>query len=197
MRSVESRASDSFITKKSEFIGVLAPLQSMDQVKTLVQDEWRTHSDARHIAWAALADHKVKIDDDNEPSGTAGMPILNVLQHKELSQVICLVIRYFGGIKLGAGGLTRAYSQAASLAVQASEIIEDETRDHCTLVVDYKREDLVRRILSGWDAEIKSTQYGNNWQADISFAEKNKQQLVRDLTDQCLGQIQFYFTPDH
>ncbi|MGM8889650.1 YigZ family protein [Psychrobacter sp. 1Y1] len=108
--------------KKSEFIAYAYPVTSREQAMFHVEQMRAQYPDARHFCWAYIIGDpdnttSAGFDDDGEPSGTAGRPILNVLQHKSIGNVIIIVVRYFGGIKLGAGGLTRAYAGSAQAAV--------------------------------------------------------------------------------
>ncbi|MCG3841961.1 YigZ family protein [Psychrobacter sp. Ps1] len=108
--------------KKSEFIAYAYPVTSREQAMFHVEQLREQYPDARHFCWAYIIGDpdnttSAGFDDDGEPSGTAGRPILNVLQHKSIGNVIIIVVRYFGGIKLGAGGLTRAYAGSAQAAV--------------------------------------------------------------------------------
>lgn len=106
------------VIRKSRFIARVAPVEGREQVKALADQAWQEHPDARHVCWAYQigppgSAAEAGMNDDGEPSGTAGKPILNVIQHKDMGDVAVIVIRYFGGIKLGAGGLVRAYAGAA------------------------------------------------------------------------------------
>ena len=105
--------------KKSKFLGYKYNISSADEVGGILADLKKEHKKARHIAWGYIisSPHLEKCSDDGEPSGTAGRPILNVLQKRGLSNCMVAVVRYFGGIKLGAGGLVRAYSKSASEAL--------------------------------------------------------------------------------
>ena len=109
--------------KKSKFLGYKYDISSADKVGGILADLKKEHKKARHIAWGYIisSPHLEKCSDDGEPSGTAGRPILNVLQKRGLSNCMVAVVRYFGGIKLGAGGLVRAYSKSASEALDGSE----------------------------------------------------------------------------
>ena len=113
--------------KKSQFITWLLPLESKQQGKEYLQQARDEYPDARHHCWAYVMGDSpnsltAAMSDDGEPSGTAGKPMLNVLQHKPVNNVMAIVIRYFGGIKLGAGGLVRAYSQAVEQAFSMAEL---------------------------------------------------------------------------
>lgn len=107
--------------KKSKFYGYAFKVKSLEEVEAHLEELWKEHKKARHICYAyKFFDNelKVKAFDDGEPSGTAGKPILNIIEKKELNNIVIFVVRYFGGIKLGAGGLLRAYSKCAIEAVE-------------------------------------------------------------------------------
>ena len=106
---------EEIIIKKSKFIGILYEVDNEDEVKDILTNLKKEHKKARHIPYAYKIDMQVKKSDDKEPSSTAGSPILNIIEKKQLNHVLIVVIRYFGGIKLGAGGLIRAYSQATNI----------------------------------------------------------------------------------
>lgn len=100
--------------KKSKFIGLYYEVDTVDEVKEILEQLKKEHKKARHLPYAYKIDNNVKKSDDKEPSNTAGGPIYNIIEHKNLNHVLIVVIRYFGGIKLGAGGLFRAYGNAAN-----------------------------------------------------------------------------------
>jgi uncharacterized YigZ family protein len=114
--------------KKSQFITWLIPLDDKQAVKESIQLAKQEYPDARHHCWAYIMGANpnsmtAAMSDDGEPSGTAGKPMLNVLQHKPVDNVLAIVIRYFGGVKLGAGGLVRAYSQAVEQCFALAELV--------------------------------------------------------------------------
>ncbi len=104
--------------KKSKFIGLYYEVESVDEVKEILESLKKEHKKARHMPYAYKIGSIAKKTDDKEPSNTAGLPIYNIIERKELNNVLIVVIRYFGGIKLGAGGLLRAYSSAANEATK-------------------------------------------------------------------------------
>lgn len=110
--------------KKSRFISVLKKVKDITEIDKILSDLKEEYKDATHYCYAYIINDKKKSSDDNEPGGTAGLPILQALEKNNLNYVLCVVIRYFGGIKLGAGGLIRAYSKATSEAIRNSEKIE-------------------------------------------------------------------------
>ena len=103
-----------FEIKKSRFITYLCNLDNIDEVESIVNKIREEHKKARHVVYVYKINNTGKINDDGEPKGTAGMPIFNVIEKNNLNNVLIVVVRYFGGIKLGAGGLFRAYSKSAS-----------------------------------------------------------------------------------
>ena len=102
------------IVKKSRFIGYYYQIDDINDVENIINDLWKENKKARHIPYAYKLGNIVKKSDDKEPNGTAGNPILNIIEMKKLDNIIILVVRYFGGVKLGAGPLTRAYANIAN-----------------------------------------------------------------------------------
>lgn len=123
-RTIAEPVKTSFVEKKSEFIAALVPVQTTEEAIACIETIRRENRKARHNVYAYILreNHMTRYSDDGEPQGTAGVPVLNVLQKKELTDVCCVVTRYFGGILLGGGGLVRAYSHSAALAVEAAAI---------------------------------------------------------------------------
>ncbi len=112
------------VINKSRFITLLYKLDSIDEVSSYIEEAKINYPGATHYTYAYIFDGISKMSDDGEPSKTAGSPILNVLNMKGLNHILCIVVRYFGGIKLGAGGLVRAYSSSCSQAIDANQVIE-------------------------------------------------------------------------
>lgn len=133
--------------RKSRFIGLVMPVEDRDASMQQLQALREQHRGAAHVCWALLAGGQSGMSDDGEPSGTAGRPILEVLRHHELDGVLAAVVRYYGGIKLGAGGLVRAYTDAVALALKDAERIERVARTDLAVEVDYAEEAKVRRWL--------------------------------------------------
>ena len=113
MKTVKKEVTNEIIINKSKFITIIIPLTTIEQIDDILKNIKNKYKDATHYCYGYVINGKEKMSDDGEPSGTAGMPILNVIKKHDLTNVICIVVRYFGGIKLGAGGLTRAYSNSA------------------------------------------------------------------------------------
>lgn len=137
MKSIEEITEHTLVIKKSEFICTLIPLNDENKINETIGFYKEKYKDATHNCIAYLVGTKERANDDGEPSGTAGLPMLNVLKKQELSNIIAIVTRYFGGIKLGAGGLTRAYSQAVVEALKEANIVEKHLIDVYDVSLDY------------------------------------------------------------
>jgi len=153
--------------KKSQFITWLLPIESKQQAKEFLQQSKDEYPDARHHCWAYLMGDSANsltaaMSDDGEPSGTAGKPMLNVLQHKGVYNVMVIVIRYFGGVKLGAGGLVRAYSQAVEQSFALAEFKEIVPTFNILLDVDFSNEQWVRHHIELISGQITKVNYGNS-----------------------------------
>ena len=174
------------VIERSKFICTLKPVEDEEQAKEFVESIKKEHSLATHNCYAYIADELglvQKFSDDGEPQGTAGMPMLNVLKNTGLKKVACVVTRYFGGIKLGAGGLVRAYSGAVSDCVKQAEIVEMSNVVYYTLETDYegysKLENLIVKLALPKvdlrfenEVTIKVAVKVNDGVEEINFTEK-------------------------
>ena len=124
MLSIKENITNEIIIEKSKFVTEIFYLNSFEDIKTILKDINKKYDDATHRCYAYIYEEKKKCSDDGEPNGTAGLPILNVLENNYLDHVLCVVIRYFGGIKLGTGGLIRAYTKSTTEAILKSTILE-------------------------------------------------------------------------
>ena len=131
--------------RKSRFIGFVVPVDDREAAMQQLQALREQHPGAAHVCWALLAGGQSGMSDDGEPSGTAGRPILEVLRHHGLDGVLAAVVRYYGGIKLGAGGLVRAYTDAIALALKDAVLVERVARAELAVEVGYADEARVRR----------------------------------------------------
>lgn len=124
MYIINKNAENEIIIKKSRFITKLYYIENTNKVNDIINELKKEYKKCTHICYSYIIGPNAKTVDDGEPSGTAGKPILNVLQKKNMTNVLCVVIRYFGGIKLGAGGLVRAYTKSASEVIKLVNLIE-------------------------------------------------------------------------
>lgn len=160
--------------KKSRFIARVVPVDSRKAANAAVEKARRDYPDARHHCWAYLlgkpADaSNAGMNDDGEPAGTAGKPILNVLQHGHVGDILVIVIRYFGGIKLGAGGLVRAYGTATRLAL---DLAPTSTRRECRLLRvrgEFSCEQVLRHWLDSRHGEVENVEYGEQISMNLAM----------------------------
>lgn len=153
------------IVNKSRFIANIAPVSTEEEAKQFLDKIKKEYYDARHNCYAYILKEnggRMKSSDDGEPSGTAGRPILEVLEKNEITDAIIVVTRYFGGILLGAGGLVRAYSTAASSAVKNCELINMQLCDIISVKVGYKDADIIKNMIDRSDVFIEDIIYTDN-----------------------------------
>lgn len=183
MKSIKFNIENEFIIKKSKFITKLYFVTSEIEIKNILDENKTEYKDATHICYAYILNNVERFNDDLEPSGTAGMPILNVLKNNNLNNVLCVVIRYFGGIKLGAGGLIRAYCSSVSEALNKTEIINVVNGKKIELTFSYDDIKKVNHILN--DINIVDKQFDENVKYIIIVKEKNVNSLINQLTELC------------
>ncbi|NMH60546.1 YigZ family protein [Alteromonas ponticola] len=152
--------------KKSRFISHVGFAASRGEAMTLLAQAKQAYPDARHHGWAYVigdpaTPEAAAMSDDGEPSGTAGKPILNVLQHKQVGNIMLIVVRYFGGIKLGAGGLVRAYSAAAQAAMNEVEIKREVPISCVSVVTEFAHEQYIRHWLEQHDGMVDKVDYSS------------------------------------
>ena len=160
MHSIKESIENTIIIKKSKFITKLIKVNNRDEINKSLEETKKEFKDSTHICYAYIVNGQEKCVDDGEPSGTAGLPILNILKKNNLTNVLAIVIRYFGGIKLGAGGLVRAYSNSVNDTLKLTEIIELEEGYLVELEFSYDQVKLVDYILN--DKTIINKEYNDN-----------------------------------
>jgi len=168
--------------RKSRFIARIVPVSSRDEVKTYLAEAHTDHPDARHICWAYQigrpgAAAEAAMNDDGEPSGTAGKPILGVIQHKDLGDVMVLVIRYFGGIKLGAGGLVRAYAGAAESVLSEVGRVIQKPLESVRVGMGFADEQPLRHWCECNEAVIENVDYGATVTVTVELALERRDEL--------------------
>ena len=146
--------------KKSRFIGCVQPMADRASAQAAVDALWKQHPGAAHICWALLAGGQSAAVDDGEPGGTAGRPMLDVLRHQDLEGVLATVVRYFGGVKLGAGGLVRAYTDTIAQALLTAPKVTLQRMTLLQCHVPYALEGLLRREIDAAGAELTGVQHG-------------------------------------
>jgi len=183
---------DEQVIKKSRFITHIQRAENKAQACAQIEAVKRQYPDARHHCWAYIAGHPtattdIGFSDDGEPSGTAGKPILNVLQHRGVGEIVLVVVRYFGGIKLGAGGLVRAYSGSASLAMDKLETITLMESKTFTITFDYHWEHNIKHLLESNNITITQTDYAEQISYTFEVSKKDIHRLSIALANATSG----------
>ena len=156
-----------FTEKRSHFIGHIWQTDSEEMAQALIKETRGRHPDAAHNVYAYVVRENgiSRYSDDGEPGGSSGLPTMNVLLGEGVTDALCVVTRYFGGVLLGRGGLSRAYSKAAKLALESAGISTLELYTELGIVCGYPRYEQARRIIETWGAVVESVDYG----ADVSM----------------------------
>lgn len=185
----------SFIEKRSEFIGYLSPVSTSEEAVNFINSVKAEHRKAKHHVYAYLLrnDNITRYSDDGEPQGTAGVPVLDVLQKKQLTDICCVVVRYFGGILLGGGGLVRAYSHSAALTCDSAKIQHMYESTPLTLHMDYTLYGKVTYCLPKYGVLEQNNNFGTDVMLELLVRNEVLQNLVKELTEISNGKIQMVF----
>lgn len=186
MKSVQEVMVHTVVIQKSKFICKLIPVRNIKEIKNCLQDVKKEFIGASHYCYAYICGNESRFCDDGEPSGTAGMPILNVLEKNELNYVLAIVIRYFGGIKLGASGLVRAYSNCVIETLKNSNLVTLVFGKEIIYTFPYWNEKQVTYLLQG------STIQNKTYQTDIIYQVHLSNELFEQIKNslQQLGKIE-------
>lgn len=183
MKTIESNIKNEYIINKSRFIACLFKVNSIDEVNNYLDQIRTEYKDATHYCYSYIIDNTKRFNDDGEPGGTAGMPILNVLENNELNYILCVVIRYFGGIKLGAGGLVRAYTKSVTNALEKTNIIDIKEGYKIEIVFNYDQNKVIDLILK--DELILNKEFNDNIKYEI-IINKDNYDLISKLEISCI-----------
>ena len=182
---------DEFYEKKSHFIGRLWPVETEEAALERIHQMKKQHYDATHNCWAyIIRDGVVRFSDDGEPGGTAGMPMLQVLQREGLYNCVCVVTRYFGGILLGAGGLVRAYTRGAKIAVDAAGKSMKRVWTVLYVPCPYTFYERVKLLVAECEGIIRQTDFGAEVELELLFPEANVEPFFVKLTDMTSGTVE-------
>ena len=190
--TVSKPAQDSFIEKRSEFIGHISPVSTNDEAVEFINSIKAQHRKAKHNVYAYILrnDNISRYSDDGEPQGTAGMPVLEVLKKRGLTDVCVVVTRYFGGILLGGGGLVRAYSHAASLACDAADIMHMCLCHKLRITTDYGMYGKISYLLPNFDTITVSSDFGSDVTLEILVLSEKLKPLTDELTEVTNGSVE-------
>ena len=182
---------DEFIEKKSRFIGRVWCVETEEEALEKIQQMKKQHYDATHNCWAyVIKDGPMRFSDDGEPGGTAGNPMMQVLQREQLFNVVCVVTRYFGGVLLGAGGLVRAYTKGAKIAIDAAGKSMKRVWSVLYVPCPYTFYERVKLEVAAFDGLIRDTQFGAEVELEILVAEEKAQAFLDRLTDMTSGTVE-------
>ena len=184
-------AESEFVEKRSRFIGHIWPVETEEEAQAHIKEMKSQYYDARHNCWCYLiGDNIVRYSDDGEPQGTAGQPMLKVFQRENVTNVCCVVTRYFGGILLGAGGLTRAYSKSAKDALSAAGAATMGLWRQVSLHCGYSLLERVKLEIDALGGLIDETEYGADVIVTASMPEDSDKKLQARLTELSAGEIE-------
>ena len=182
---------DDFVEKKSRFIGRVWPVETEEEALARIAEMKKQHYDATHNCWAyVIRDGAVRFSDDGEPGGTAGMPMVQVLQKEQLYNIVCVVTRYFGGTLLGAGGLVRAYTKGAKIAVDAAGKSMKRVWSVIYLPCPYTFYERIKLEIAAFDGVLRDTQFGAEVELEILIARDKAQSFLDRITDMTAGTVE-------
>ena len=182
---------DEFIEKKSRFIGRIWVAETEEEALERIQQMKKQHYDATHNCWAyIIRDGAVRFSDDGEPGGTAGMPMVQVLQREGLFNVVCVVTRYFGGTLLGAGGLVRAYTKGAKIAVDAAGKSMKRVWSVLYVPCPYNFYERVKLEIDAFGGILRDTQFGAEVELEILVARDQAQNFLDRIVDMTSGTVE-------
>ncbi len=184
-------AHSDLVIKKSRFIGCVQAVPDRAAAQAVVAQLRLEHPQATHVCWALLAGGQSAANDDGEPGGTAGRPMLEVLRRQDLEGVLATVVRYFGGVKLGAGGLLRAYTDAVAQALLHAEKLPLRKSVALRCAVPYALEGMVRRELQQAQAQVGAVTHGDHVEFAFSVTEDAAPRLVARLNESGQGALQW------
>ncbi len=182
---------DEFIEKKSRFIGRAWLVETEEEALEKIQAMKKQHYDATHNCWAyIIKDGPMRFSDDGEPGGTAGNPMMQVLQREQLFNVVCVVTRYFGGVLLGAGGLVRAYTKGAKIAIDAAGKSIKRVWSVLYVPCPYSFYERVKLEVAAFGGIIRDTQFGAEVELEILVALPQRDSFIEKLTDMTSGTVE-------
>lgn len=181
-----------YVEKRSRFIGHVWPVDSEEEARRYIEETRKRHHDARHNCWCYVLreGNILRYGDDGEPQGTAGQPMLNVFLREEVTNVCCVVTRYFGGILLGAGGLTRAYGGTAKLALNEAGVSRMRLWATIAIPCSYAMYERVRLLVEIEGGIIAGTDFGADVVLSVLLPAEQTQSLQEKLTELSAGQLE-------
>lgn len=184
-------AESEFVEKKSRFISHIWRVESEEEARARIEEMKKKYYDARHNCWCYILREGgvLRYSDDGEPQGTAGQPMLNVFQRREVYNVCCVVTRYFGGVLLGTGGLTRAYTRGAADALAAAGLSRMCLWENAALTIPYALFEQVKLLVAGVEGVIENTDYGAEISLVLTLPQGGRAALQEKLTELSAGKL--------
>jgi uncharacterized YigZ family protein len=189
--TLSQAAFSELLIRKSRFLGCVEPIGDRTAAQARVAALRRQHPGAAHVCWALMAGGQSAAVDDGEPSGTAGRPMLEVLRHQELESVLATVVRYFGGVKLGSGGLLRAYTDSVAQALLNASRVPLQRLARLRCIVPYASEGAVRREIAAAGARLEQVLHGPQVALQFELPEPSAPALVARIDDGCQGRARW------
>ena len=186
MKTIAKPFQTSIDIKKSQFICRLFPAQTESEAKEIINEISEKYKDATHICTAYVVSDGEGFDDDGEPGGTAGRPMLNVLKKNDMENIVAIVTRYFGGIKLGAGGLVRAYSKSVLEALAIAEIVDMELYEIFRFTFEYQHIKAIDSEIRSKNLAVVDKQYEANV---IYFVASNNVDMINNIQEKLAGEV--------
>ena len=189
---MEFESSDEFIEQRSKFIGYVKPVKNEQEALDFINEKRQKHWDATHNVYAyVLRDGNIqRYSDDGEPHGTAGVPTLDVIIKSGVTDVVVVVTRYFGGILLGAGGLVRAYTKGAKIALEAGNIITMERCNIARLKCDYNQYGKISGLIPSNNGVIDNTDFTDKVEIEYHISHENFVKFQKQLADTTCGSVE-------
>ena len=185
-KTLHQYGEDKYIVEKSTFIGYAKPIKTEEEAVEFINEIKKKHKDATHNVWAYTVGENMNIQrysDDGEPQGTAGIPTLEVIKKEDLRDVVVVVTRYFGGIKLGAGGLVRAYTKGAKVGIEAGIVIEKVKYTEVKIKIDYNLLGKIQNEIMNLELTIKDTIYGEDVEIIVYVRNEDVENLKSRIID--------------
>lgn len=185
-KTIKAKAEGTYTEKRSKFLAFAFPIKTIDEAKVIIADIQKKYYDARHACYAYMLGPEREVfraNDNGEPSGTAGKPILGQINSNELTDILIVVVRYFGGIKLGTSGLIVAYRQAAIEALTNATIIEKTIDEDLTIEFDFEAMNTVMKVVKDMQPQIISQTYDNLCSMTLRIRKSLMPQMKERLKD--------------
>ena len=190
-KAVDKEFQELIVIQKSKFITTLVPINSQEDAQEKLNLIKKKYSDATHNCYAYISSENAieqRFSDDGEPQGTAGVPILEVLKKKGVYMTLCVVTRYFGGVKLGANGLIGAYSSCAASAIDKAEIVEYKFSNNVEIEIDYSIYKKVQEAVEKNEGQVQNVEYGNSVKIQCVIPQENYEMAKGDIVNITSGQ---------